>query len=80
MKTTEYKVVEDGMEYDVIESAFHKAYRLNGKFHRMLGPAMELFLEEEDSPVRFTWYYHGTMIPCRTQEEFERILKLKAFL
>lgn len=80
MKTTESKVVEGGIEYDVIETAFHKAYRLNGKIHRMLGPAMELFIVEEDSSERFTWYYHGTYIPCANQAEFERIIKLIAFL
>ena len=46
---------------------------LNGKVHREDGPAIIY--------ARFSkaWYWHGNKINCSSQEEFERILKLKAF-
>jgi hypothetical protein len=25
------------------------------------------------------WYYQGTQLNCKTQEEFDRLMKLKAF-
>jgi hypothetical protein len=50
-----------------------KFFRLNGKFHRLDGPAIT-------SKYSSHWYLNGEMILCHSQEEFERILKLKAFL
>lgn len=82
MKTSEYKQVEDGIEYDIKENAFTKNWFLNGKHHRLKGPASEDILSDLDygeEPLH-RWYYNGEEIPCKTQEEFERILKLKAFL
>lgn len=80
MKTTITQVIEDGIEYKVTESAFHKSYSFEGKLHRMLGPAMEWLLDGEDAPDRFSWYYHGTHIKCSSQEEFERKIALKVFI
>lgn len=80
MKTTVTKIIEGDIEYDVTETALHKVYKFDGKFHRMLGPAMEWLLYEEDGSDRFTWYYHGTHIPCSSQEEFERMIALKIFI
>ena len=44
-----------------------------GKLHREDGPACEW------SGGHKSWYYKGKHIICYSQEEFERILKLKAF-
>lgn len=41
--------------------------------HRLDGPAIELC-----NGNKF-WYYEGTIINCASQEEFEKILKLKLF-
>lgn len=53
-----------------------KTYRLNPEtsnvLHRIDGPA----LDWKGNPG---WYLHGKSIPVKTQEEFERYLRLKAF-
>lgn len=45
----------------------------NGKRHRENGAAIEYSNGEK------AWFYHGKRIKCRSQEEFEKIIKLKAF-
>lgn len=50
-----------------------KEWFLDGVLHREDGPAAEF-----SSGDKF-WYYHGEYINCSSQEEFERIIKLKAF-
>jgi len=47
-------------------------YDENRKLHRADGPAAECFDVKK-------WFYHGECIECNSQEELERILKLKAF-
>ena len=47
-------------------------YDENRKLHRADGPATECFDVKK-------WFYHGECIECNSQEELERILKLKAF-
>ena len=51
----------------------YKAWWLYGKRHRLDGPAIE------HADGSYSWYYHGKRIDCTTQEEFEHLLKLKAF-
>ena len=46
---------------------------LNGKHHREDGPAVEWA-----DGAKF-WYLNGKEINCSSQEEFERLLKLKVF-
>jgi len=46
---------------------------VHGKKHRLDGPAMEF------PSGRGEWYYQGKRIDCSSQEEFEKLLKLKAF-
>lgn len=43
-----------------------------GKYHREDGPAFEYGNGHKE------WWLHGERIDCNSQEEFERILKLKA--
>jgi hypothetical protein len=45
----------------------------NGQLHRLDGPA---FIWEGHAPE---WHYLGKKIACSSQEEFEKMLKLKAF-
>ena len=47
-----------------------KYWCFNGVFHRVDGPA----IEERNDKV---WYYQGKKIDCSTQEEFERLIKLR---
>jgi hypothetical protein len=46
---------------------------LNNKLHREDGPAKESFDGTKE------WWLNGEKIPCKSQEEFERLLKLKGF-
>jgi hypothetical protein len=72
-----------------------KHYFLNGIHHREDGPAMEHdgvkswwingFLHRTDGPaIEYAngdkyWYINNIKLPCRTQEQFERLMRLKAF-
>lgn len=51
----------------------YKSWRINDRFHREDGPAVERANGTK------AWYYHGKYIDCSSQEEFLRLLKLKAF-
>ena len=44
-----------------------------GKVHRMDGPAI-IF-----SNGRERWYYQGKKLDCSNQEEFDKLVKLRAF-
>ena len=44
----------------------------NGDWHRLNGPARILYGNGE-------WWYHGTYITNKSQKEFEKLIKLKAF-
>jgi hypothetical protein len=50
-----------------------KIWYMNNKCHREDGPAVECFDGEK------FWYWNNIRIDCSNQEEFERLLKLKAF-
>jgi hypothetical protein len=51
----------------------NKEWYQHGKCHREDGPAIE------DADGNKSWYINGKHINCNTQEEFERLLKLKMF-
>jgi hypothetical protein len=55
-----------------------KQYLINDEFHRLDGPAVE-FSSPSLSHLN-KWYYKGQFIKCENQQEFERFLRLKAFL
>lgn len=71
----------------------YKQWYINGKRHRADGPAIEglyqlkkkytstndYLLDVVKANSYNKWYYDGQEILCRSQEEFERIIKLKAF-
>jgi hypothetical protein len=48
-------------------------WTLNYKWHREDGPAAEY------PNGKKYWWLNGQHIPCATQEEFERLMKLRAF-
>ena len=50
-----------------------KYWYVNGKQHRTDGPAVEL------AEGYKYWYVDDKQIDCSTQEEFERLMRLKAF-
>jgi len=49
-----------------------KTYHLHGQLHRIDGPAVEYF-----NGAKY-WYYYDRPINCRSQEEFKKLIKLKA--
>lgn len=63
---------EDGPAYVSITG--RRSWYINGKLHRVDGPA-DIY-EFWGYPH---WYYNGKRIDCSSQEEFEKIIKLKAF-
>jgi hypothetical protein len=54
-------------------SSGDKYYFRNKGFHREDGPAVD---RSDDSKE---WWLNGICVPCTTQVQFERLLKLKAF-
>jgi hypothetical protein len=73
----------------------YESWYLNGESHRIDGPAVigpndcyEWYFNNEhhrlDGPAVKNeygelWYYHDQYIECASQEEFERLIKLKMF-
>lgn len=51
-----------------------KFWYQNAKLHRTDGPAVIY------GTGRKEWYYHDKYINCSSQEEFEKIIKLRVFL
>ena len=51
-----------------------ESWYINGELHREDGPALT-FADRKDP----SWYLNGIRVPCSSQEEFERFLRLKAF-
>jgi len=61
---------EDGPAIEYFNGT--KAWYFHDQRHRLDGPAIERVNGEK------SWWYHGKWINCDSQEEFEKILKLKA--
>ena len=61
---------DDGPAY---LSTGYQSWHFHGIFHREDGPAREWYSGYKE------WWYNGKIIFCKSQEEFERIVKLKAF-
>ena len=51
----------------------YKAWCQNSQYHRLDGPAVERVNGDK------FWFYKGRRIHCSSQQEFERLIKLKAF-
>jgi hypothetical protein len=71
----EYKMITtklpNGGEFQE-DSDGNKYWSLNNQLHREDGPAIE-----HDGNKR--WYINDKLIPCTTQKEFERLMRLRAF-
>lgn len=50
-----------------------KEWYIKGQRHRLDGPAVEY-----PDGLKF-WFYNGMRVNCNSQEEFNKLLKLKAF-
>lgn len=50
-----------------------KLWYINGKPHRLDGPAKEWVSEVVE------WFFEGQKIDCSSQEEFDKLIKLKVF-
>ena len=61
---------EDG---PALITANSRRWYLHGKCHREDGPAIEWADGDK------WWYFDGIRISCSSQQEFERIIRLKAF-
>jgi len=61
---------EDGPAIESISGS--KYWCFCGLLHRLDGPAYEGINGDK------CWWYHGKQINCSSQEEFERLIKLKA--
>jgi hypothetical protein len=62
---------EDGPAIEFFDGEKH--WYINGQYHREDGPAIE-----RADGIKF-WYVNDKWIDCETQEEFERLIRLKAF-
>lgn len=62
---------EDGPAVEYTDG--QKEWWINNKRHRLDGPAI-IF-----PSGRKMWFFNGKPIPCRSQEGFDRLLKLKVF-
>jgi hypothetical protein len=68
---------EDGPAIETPEG--HLEYWVYGKLHREDGPAIFSGNNPKNNNYK-TWFYKGVKIPCSSQEEFERLIKLRVFL
>jgi hypothetical protein len=68
-----------------VRKSFHPitkytGYYKKGFYHRSRGPARIWFIKDIDNnPLIEEWYWNGDLIPVKSQQEFEKYLKLKAF-
>lgn len=60
---------EDGPA--IVYSNGNESWWLDGKRHRLNGPAISQMHFQE-------WWINGKLLPCKTQKEFEQLMKLKA--
>ncbi len=57
----------------IVDEFGNKYWHKDDLYHREDGPAVEFA-----NGNRY-WYYQGQNIDCHSQEQFERLLKLKVF-
>lgn len=57
-----------------IDEAGSQFWLQNGKHHRLDGPAIEHINGESNE-----WWVNGKILDCKTQAEFEKLMRLKAF-
>ncbi len=62
---------EDGPAVEYYDGA--KSWYINGKCHREDGPAIE-----RSNGAKY-WFYNGKNVNCSSNEEFLKLMRLKAF-
>lgn len=62
---------EDGPAVEYDNGTF--AWYYKGRRHRLDGPALKMFTGVE------YWFVNGKRIDCKTQREFDQLMKLQAF-
>jgi hypothetical protein len=50
-----------------------KVWYLNGQLHRENGPAVEFASGHKE------WWINYKLLPCKTQKQFEQLMRLKVF-
>lgn len=68
---------EDGPAVEDINGSFH--WFKHGKRHREDGPATYTSDRESELFSTSEWWFNDVKINCSSQEEFERLINLKAF-
>jgi hypothetical protein len=66
-------VLPNGGELHEFAISGNKYFFLKGEYHREDGPAIEWANGNK------SWYLNGEFISCKTQEEFERLMRLRSF-
>ena len=64
---------------EIVKNKYGTYYYLNNKLHRIDGPAEEYGPDIEYANGNKYWFYEGKFITNKSQEEFERLIKLKLF-
>ena len=55
-----------------------KFWECDGLTHRLNGPAIIIFIENYNESLELNgWWYKGDRIECKTQEEFDRLIRLR---
>jgi len=75
---TDY-INDDGTKRRVWKSGAESYFDNKGEYHRIDGPATTFSYFIHNKMGTPKWYIHGNRMDCKSQEEFERLLKLKAF-
>ena len=57
----------------------YTGYYKMGKYHRLSGPARIWSKEDPWRPNQKLWFFEGNLIKVKSQQDFERYLKMKAF-
>lgn len=65
---------EDGPAVEWADGSYE--WFSNDKIHRLDGPAIK---HSRENIFDYFWYYEGVYVDCDSQEEFERLVKMKAF-
>jgi hypothetical protein len=71
-KATIIKDINDNIQF-IEDDDGKRWFNEFGDYHREDGPAIEHYTGKKE------WWYRGNRIECSSQEEFERLIKVKAF-
>ena len=70
-----YKIIENNIEYTIkVYTNGNKYWYLNGRLHREGGPAIEYANGTKK------WFYQDIEYKVKSNKEFLRLMKIRAFL